>query len=62
MQSSQTCPGIQNNFRDSGILSRGGPRSFQLGALGYVVKAHAGGEPLAAVEAALSGQQFVTST
>jgi DNA-binding NarL/FixJ family response regulator len=32
-----------------------------LGALGYVVKAHAGSELLAAVEAVLQGRQFVSS-
>jgi DNA-binding NarL/FixJ family response regulator len=35
--------------------------AFRLGAMGYVVKAHAGNELLPAVEAVLSGQQFVTS-
>jgi DNA-binding NarL/FixJ family response regulator len=34
--------------------------AFSLGAMGYVVKAHAGSELLPAVEAVLSGQQFVT--
>jgi DNA-binding NarL/FixJ family response regulator len=33
--------------------------AFSLGALGYVVKAHAGSELLAAVEAVLEGRQFV---
>ena len=32
-----------------------------MGALGYVVKAHAGSELLAAVEAVLQGRQFVSS-
>jgi len=35
--------------------------ALALGALGYVVKAHAGSELLAAVEAALEGRQFVSS-
>jgi DNA-binding NarL/FixJ family response regulator len=35
--------------------------ALRLGALGYVVKAHAEGELLAAVEAALEGRQFVSS-
>ena len=35
--------------------------ALALGALGYVVKAHAGSELLAAVEAALEGRQFVGS-
>jgi DNA-binding NarL/FixJ family response regulator len=34
--------------------------ALALGALGYVVKAHAGSELLAAVEAALEGRQFVS--
>jgi DNA-binding NarL/FixJ family response regulator len=35
--------------------------ALSLGALGYVVKAHAGSELLAAVEAVLQGRQFVSS-
>jgi CheY-like chemotaxis protein len=35
--------------------------AFTLGALGYVVKAHAGSELLAAVEAVCQGRQFVSS-
>jgi DNA-binding NarL/FixJ family response regulator len=35
--------------------------ALALGALGYVVKAHAGSELLAAVEAVLHGRQFVSS-
>ncbi len=35
--------------------------ALALGALGYVVKAHAGSELLPAVEAALQGRQFVSS-
>lgn len=35
--------------------------ALALGALGYVVKAHAGAELLAAVEAVLQGRQFVSS-
>jgi DNA-binding NarL/FixJ family response regulator len=35
--------------------------ALALGALGYVVKAHAGSELLAAVEAVLQGRQFVSS-
>ncbi len=35
--------------------------ALRLGALGYVVKAHAGTELLAAVEAVLLGKQFVGS-
>ncbi len=35
--------------------------ALSLGALGYVVKAHAGSELLAAVEAVLQGKQFVSS-
>ena len=35
--------------------------ALALGALGYVVKAHAGSELLAAVEAVLEGRQFVSS-
>ena len=34
--------------------------AFSLGALGYVVKAHAGSELLAAVEAVCEGRQFVS--
>jgi DNA-binding NarL/FixJ family response regulator len=36
--------------------------AFSLGALGYVVKAHAGSELLAAVEAVLHGKQFVSAS
>jgi DNA-binding NarL/FixJ family response regulator len=35
--------------------------AFSLGALGYVVKTHAGSELLAAVEAVFQGRQFVKS-
>ena len=35
--------------------------ALALGALGYVVKAHAGSELLAAVEAVLQGRQFISS-
>src|SRR5271156_5017784 len=35
--------------------------ALHLGALGYVVKAHAGSELLAAVEAVLQGEQFVSA-
>ena len=35
--------------------------ALALGALGYVVKAHAGSELLPAVEAVLQGRQFVSS-
>ena len=35
--------------------------ALALGALGYVAKAHAGSELLAAVEAVLQGRQFVSS-
>ena len=35
--------------------------ALALGALGYVVKVHAGSELLAAVEAVLQGRQFVSS-
>jgi DNA-binding NarL/FixJ family response regulator len=35
--------------------------AFSLGAMGYVVKANAGSELLPAVEAVLSGQQFVAN-
>jgi DNA-binding NarL/FixJ family response regulator len=35
--------------------------ALELGALGYVVKAHAGSELLPAVEAVLKGEQFVSS-
>jgi len=35
--------------------------ALALGALGYVVKAHAGSELIAAVEAVLQGKQFVSS-
>ena len=35
--------------------------ALAMGALGYVVKAHAGGELLAAVDAVLEGRQFVSS-
>ena len=35
--------------------------ALRLGALGYIVKAHAGSELLAAVEAVLQGEQFVGS-
>lgn len=35
--------------------------AFSLGALGYVVKAHAGNELLAAVEAVRQGRRFVSS-
>jgi DNA-binding NarL/FixJ family response regulator len=35
-------------------------QALALGALGYVVKSHAGGELLPAVEAALQGRQFVS--
>jgi DNA-binding NarL/FixJ family response regulator len=34
--------------------------AFRLGAMGYVVKAHAGGELLASVEAVCQGRQFVS--
>ena len=34
--------------------------AFRLGAMGYVVKAHAGSELLAAVEAVCQGRQFVS--
>ena len=37
-----------------------GFRAVQLGALGYVVKAHAESELLAAVEAVRQGRQFVS--
>jgi DNA-binding NarL/FixJ family response regulator len=37
-------------------------KALSLGALGYVVKAHAGSELLAAVEAVLQGKQFVSAT
>ena len=35
--------------------------ALALGALGYVVKAHAGSELLAAAEAVLEGRQFISS-
>ena len=35
--------------------------ALALGALGYVVKSHAGSELLAAVEAVLEGRQFISS-
>jgi DNA-binding NarL/FixJ family response regulator len=35
--------------------------ALALGALGYVIKAHAGGELLVAVEAVLQGGQFVSA-
>jgi DNA-binding NarL/FixJ family response regulator len=35
--------------------------ALSLGALGYVIKAHAGSELLAAVEAISRGRQFISS-
>jgi DNA-binding NarL/FixJ family response regulator len=35
--------------------------ALSLGAAGYVLKAQAGSEPLAAVDAVLQGKQFVSS-
>jgi DNA-binding NarL/FixJ family response regulator len=54
------CPGcriILLSQEASADLAR---EAFRLGAMGYVVKAHAGSELLAAIEAVSQGRQFVS--
>jgi DNA-binding NarL/FixJ family response regulator len=47
-------------FLSQGSSAEVAQEAFRLGAMGYVVKAHAGSELFAAVEAACRGRQFVS--
>jgi DNA-binding response OmpR family regulator len=52
------CPESKILFMSQGSSAEVAQEAFSLGALGYVVKAHAGSELLAAVEAVCQGRQF----
>jgi len=54
------CPGCKILFMSQGSSADVAQEAFSLGAMGYVVKAHAGSELLAAVEAVCQGRQFVS--
>jgi DNA-binding NarL/FixJ family response regulator len=54
------CPECKILFMSQGSSADVAQEAFSLGALGYVVKAHAGSELLAAVEAVCQGRQFVS--
>jgi DNA-binding NarL/FixJ family response regulator len=54
------CPECKILFMSQGSSADVAQEAFRLGALGYVVKAHAGSELLAAVEAVCQGRQFVS--
>jgi DNA-binding NarL/FixJ family response regulator len=54
------CPESKILFMSQGSSADVAQEAFSLGALGYVVKAHASSELLAAVEAACQGRQFVS--
>jgi DNA-binding NarL/FixJ family response regulator len=53
------CPECKILFMSQGSSADVAQEAFNLGALGYVVKAHAGSELSAAVEAVCQGRQFV---
>jgi DNA-binding NarL/FixJ family response regulator len=54
------CPECKILFMSQGSSADVAQEAFSLGALGYVVKAHAGSELSAAVEAVCQGRQFVS--
>ena len=54
------CPHCKILFLSQGSSADVAQEAFRLGALGYVVKAYAGGELLPAVEAVCEGRQFVS--
>ena len=54
------CPECKILFMSQESSADVAQEAFSLGALGYVVKAHAGSELLAAVEAVCQGKQFVS--
>jgi DNA-binding NarL/FixJ family response regulator len=53
------CPNSRILFLSQDASFNVAQEAFRLGAMGYVVKAHAGSELLAAVEAVCQGRQFV---
>jgi DNA-binding NarL/FixJ family response regulator len=54
------CPGCKILFMSQESSADMAQEAFSLGAMGYVVKAHAGSELLAAVVAVCQGRQFVS--
>jgi DNA-binding NarL/FixJ family response regulator len=54
------CPECKILFMSQGSSSDVAQEAFRLGAMAYVVKAHAGSELLAAVEAVFQGRRFVS--
>jgi DNA-binding NarL/FixJ family response regulator len=54
------CPECKILFMSQGSSVDVAQEAFSLGAMGYVVKAHAGSELLAAVEAVCQGRRFVS--
>jgi DNA-binding NarL/FixJ family response regulator len=54
------CPECKILFMSQESSAEVAQEAFSVGALGYVVKAHAGRELLAAVEAVCQGKQFVS--
>ena len=54
------CPECKILFMSQESSADVAQEAFSLGAMGYVVKAHAGSELLAAVEAVCQGKQFVS--
>ena len=54
------CPECKILFMSQESSADVAQEAFSLGAMGYVVKAHAGSELLAAVEAVCQGRRFVS--
>jgi DNA-binding NarL/FixJ family response regulator len=54
------CPGCRIILMSQEASADLAQEAFRLGAMGYVVKAHAGAELLAAIEAVRQGRQFVS--
>ncbi len=54
------CPKCKILFMSQEVSADLAEEAFRLGAMGYVVKAHAGSELLVAVEAVCQGRQFVS--
>jgi DNA-binding NarL/FixJ family response regulator len=55
------CPGCRIIVMSQEASADLAQEAFRLGAMGYVVKAHAGAELLASIEAVRQGQQFVST-
>ena len=56
----KSCPQCKMLFMTQASSADVAQEAFSLGAMGYVVKAHAGGELLAALESVCQGRRFVS--